>query len=426
MWRRSRVIRRRIVLLCTAASLLPLAVFWLPWLLAQYDLYRGRAALQRFQAEAALKWLQAGQKLDADSAEMNFLLGRALRRLGRFDEMGRHLERARQLGFPLRRIERERRLALAQTARVEEVQADLPEMLTSAGDDGAEICAAYVNGFCLVLDFESANRLLDAWSADIPADPEPHFQRGNLWYAQNEWKNAVPAYLRCLELDPSRTKARLSLAQCLLKMNEPAQAEQHFRRCLNDDPGNLDIWLGLATCLMTLGNADDAQKALQYVAGRSPRHFEARRRLGELELEADRPEAALKWLAPLAEDWPDDSTVAKLMAQALQETGNVTEARKHWEKVRLGEEAISRLEKLSREVRGHPDDPELRYELGIMLMRYRSRDDGASWLRSLLQYDPHHRRAHRALADYYSKIGEVDRANEHRRLADAPEHSHGS
>ena len=48
------------------------------------------------------------------------------------------------------------RLMVAQTARVREVQDYLPAMLASPGDDAAEICAAYVKGYCLSFDF---NRL---------------------------------------------------------------------------------------------------------------------------------------------------------------------------------------------------------------------------------------------------------------------------
>jgi Tfp pilus assembly protein PilF len=61
-----------------------------------------------------------------------------------------------------------------------------------------------------------------------------------------------------------------------------------------------------------------------------------------------------------------------------------------------------------------------------MFLRYRSREEGVSWLNSLLQYDPHHRAAHRALADYYSKVGETDLADQHQRAADEPEASRGS
>src|SRR5207245_8572730 len=122
----------------------------------------------------------------------------------------------------------------------------------------------------------------------------------------------------------------------------------------------------------------------------------------------------------------DDSALATLMAQALQETGSLAEARKYWEAVRRGEVASERLDVLIAQVRKRPSDLALRYEIGTMLIRYRAREEGAGWLRSLLQYDPGHVAAHRALADYYSKIGETELAEQHRRFSSAPEDGRGS
>ena len=408
-----------------AALIVSLAPFWVPWLAARYDLFRGRRALQHFQTDAGRVWLTAAERFDRDDAETQFFLGRACRRQGQFDDAARHLERAARLGFPLVRIERERRLAIAQTARVREVADYLPGMLESPGDDGAEICAAYVNGYCLSLDFGTAGRILNAWAADFPNDPEAHFRRGNFWYGQNEWQEAIPAYEKCLELEPSRTKARETLARSLVQMNEPARAEHHFRRCLQESPDNLQIWLGLGMCLMNLGHTDEARRALEHVVALSSRNDEARTRLAQLELLSGRPEAAIEWAGPLAEQWPDDIPLATLMAQAWQQTGYPEKARKYWEVVRRGEQATERLDKLTTEVRKHPDDLELRYKIGTMHLRYRSREDGVNWLNSLLQYNPRHSAAHQTLADYYSRIGDTGLAESHLRAAHEAEASRG-
>jgi tetratricopeptide (TPR) repeat protein len=417
--------RTRLALLCVAMIALPVAVFWTPWLIAQYDLRQARAALQRFDTDSALPWLQRSERWEPGDAETHFLLARACRRKGQFDDMAKHLEEAGRLGFPAARIERERRLAVAQTGRVHDVYGYLPGMLASPDDDGPEICAAYVSGCCLSFDFGSANAVLDAWSADYPEQPEPHFRRGNLWYAQKEWVNAADAYSRCLELEPSRIKARLSLADCLLKMSEPEKAEPHFRRCLKEAPGNLEAWVGWGSCLLTLGRTEEARTALQHVVEASPGDFEARRQLGELELQLGRPQAALKWVEPLAEKWPEDTSVANVMAQGLQEIGKVEEAKPYWKAVRRNEELLSRLEELTREIKRNPTDVGLRYEIGTLLIRYRSREDGVGWLQSVLQYDPNHLGAHRALAEYYAKVGDAKLAEQHRRFADKLETAGG-
>lgn len=391
----------------------------LPTIAARYCRYRGEADLKRFQNQAALEWMTAAARYAPGDAETHFLLARCHRRPGRFDDMERFLDRAARLGCPAQRIERERRLSIAQTGRVQTVAQYLSGMLMAPGDDGAEICASYVSGYCLSFDFQAAGSLLEAWSKDFENDPEPHFRTGDLWYAQNEWAKAVDCYRRCLALDAAHRKARLSLAQCLMRRNEPAEAESQFREYLKADPDNLEAQTGLGTCLMTLGRLADARKLFLQVEARAPEQFEVRRRLGELELSCGRLEQALEWVLPLAEKWPEDKIVCLVAAQALQQTARADEALKYWDAVRRAEESLSRLEKLTRAVRDDPANADLRYQIGMMLMRFRSREDGVGWLQSLLQYEPNHRGAHRALADYYARIGDSELADRHRRVADS-------
>src|SRR5207237_3136735 len=93
----------------------------------------------------------------------------------------------------------------------------------------------------------------------------------------------------CLARDPSHTKARLSLARCLIKMNEPAEAEPHFREYLKSSPQNVESWMGLGMCFLSLGRADDARAALAHAAQLAPDNFEVRQRPGELERQDGRP-----------------------------------------------------------------------------------------------------------------------------------------
>jgi tetratricopeptide (TPR) repeat protein len=410
-----------LVLLGVAALVVSLAVVPGPGLVAQYDLYRGHKDLQRFHTDSGLEWLLAAERWAPEDAQTQYLLARALRRTGRYDDAARHLERAAQYGLPAARIQLERRLSLAQTARVRDVEAYLPEMLTSPGEDGEEICAAFVNGFCLSLDFGGASKLLDAWTADYPDSAEPYFRRGNVCYGQSDWEGAVSAYRKCLELDAARTKTRLLLAQCLLNRNDPALAEPCFRQVLRESPDNLAAWMGLGMCLLNLTRTDEARAAFLHVVERAPTDFEARQQLGVLEMHLRRPEVALEWIRPIAEAWPDDPAIAMVMAQGLEQTGLAAEAGKYWEVVRRGEQATARLDKLTHDVRHRPADLALRYEIGTLYLRYRSREDGVNWLNSVLQYDPRHPGAHRALSDYYAKTGESELSEQHRRAAAEPE-----
>ena len=409
---------RRSVWLCLAGGAVLALVWFSPRLAARYELYRARRALDLFQADLAVQRLESARHFDPQNAQMHFLLGRALRRLERFDEMSRELEEAGRRGIPADRIQRELRLSVAQTARVGEVEAYLPQMLTAPGEDGREICAAFFQGFCLRLNFALANRVLDAWAADFPGDAEPHARRGDLYESTDDMRRAAAAYGECLVLDPSRTQVRLKLARCLLSTNAPDEAAPHLRICIKEAPDSPEAWFRMGECLFMLGQIDESRRALQRSVQCDPRHFGARQQLGELEIRDGNADEALRWIGPLYEDWPEDPRLATAMAQTLQKLGRADEAEKCWQAASRAQKAITRFDDLVAEVRANPEDVNVRYEFGMLLLRYKSREDGVVWLKSLLQFDPRHHGAHRALADYYSKIGESEQADRHRRLAE--------
>src|SRR5262245_24967359 len=334
--------KRRCLLLCLAAAGAALA-WWSPRLLARYELYWGRRALEAFRTEDAIARLESANRFDPHSAETHFLLGRAFRHKGQFDDMNRELEEAGRLGTSADRIQRELRLSIAQTARVAEVEGYLPQMLTSPGDDGREICAAFVTGLCLRLDFAAANMVLDAWSGDLPNDPEPHARRGDLYYSLQDWKRGAVAYRECLARDASRRRVRLNLARCLINTGDADEAEAQLRVCVKNKPDDPEAWSRLGACLAALGKIDEARRALETALEYDPRQSDARWQLGELEVRAGRPEEALRWVGPVFEQWPEDSRLATTMAQALEKTGRTEEANKCWDSVRKWQRAIDGL-----------------------------------------------------------------------------------
>ena len=411
---------RRIAAVCGAVALTALAwVFAAGPVVTRYHLSRAEAAMAVGEVRDALGHLQSAQSWDADSAEVQIRLARAYRRLGEFDRMNQHLAEARRLGWPSAKILAERWLAAAQIGRVDDVARHLPRLLTQTQDeDRRQVYSAYVTGYSLNLNFAAADVLLDAWVAEYPDDPEPEFRRGDRWYTHGRWEWAVDAYRAGLKKGPDWFAPRLRLAECLLKTRQLDASEREFRRCLEQQPDDIDALLGLATCMLDRGDSDDARGLLEAVLRRDPDNFEARLHLGHLELVGRRGEQALRWLQPLAEKWPEDWELSMLMIQALHATGQDDAAQRFVEIARDRDQQISRLEELFDEIRKRPHDLELRYQIGRMLVRHRSRAEGVGWLQSVLRYDPQHRGAHAALAEYYENIDRPEDAARHRMAAE--------
>ena len=92
----------------------------------------------------------------------------------------------------------------------------------------------------------------------------------------------------------------------------------------------------------------------------------------------------------------------------------------HFDYVHEAERSVARMERQLRSVFGRPDDAGLRYEIGITLLRYGAPEDGAKWLRTVLQLDPEHPGAHRALAEYCEAQGDWQNARFHREHCRGP------
>lgn len=394
-------------------------------LVARYCIGQADAAFRQDEMDEALGWLESAERWNGGDADVQLRLARVCRRTEQFDCMREHLTKAREAGGSAKRIQRERWLATAQSGRVHEVEHHLPDLLADAGEDGPEICAAFVTGYSLSLNFRAATSLLDAWAADYPDDAEPDFRRGDLQFSQQRWGRAVKAFDSGLRKEPDRFKPRLRLAQCLLKQNASEEAESHFRQCLALEPDNLEAKVGLADCLISMGELDAAGDLLRVALKRAPHHFEARLRLGRVELAARRPQQALQWLQPLSENWPEDWALAPLMLQTLQMTDNHQAAQRYLEIVQSSDGEIARLERLLELIHREPNDLELRFQIGQMVLRHRSRPEGVAWLRSILRYDPDHTGAHQVLAEYYEKTGDVDLARRHSSIARSTERQEG-
>jgi len=408
----STILNKRVCILLAVGLAIAAACF-APQLLTRYHLHRAQTAYEQRQWDQAREWLQAAAESDPTRAETQFLLARVYRKLAQPNQVTGHLDRARKLGFPEMKLQREWWLMMAQAGQLLQVEHRLAGLLAEADQDGPEICEAFVNGYCLNLRFREALTLITAWEADWPESAEPHYQRGNLWFARSVWRDAEQSFRQTLAIE-DRFDARHKLAQCLLQQHRTDQAEAEFRACLDRQPRHIPSLIGLANCLTGSMRIDEARDLFKQVVKLDADHFESRRVLGQLALSDNRPQDALRWLQPLAEKWPEDWSIAYLTAQALRDTGKQEEASRRFEMMRRAETSLDRLEELVEQIEQTPLDVEKRYQIGDMVLRFRSRKEGVAWLKSALLIDPAHQPARQALAQYYSTIGDEQLAKRYR------------
>ena len=409
------------VLLGVAAAGVAVAVVlsWRP-VLVELSLHRARRALRVRDNERALDELRSALRLALDRSETHLLLARAHRRLGNLERVPALLRRARKLGADPERAQRETWLLLAQSGRLVEAEPHLADLLMDPRDDGADICQAYVQGYFTNLRVSQATELLDAWEKEYPDDARPHFMRAYLLDALAMRKEAVVAYRRGLAMAPHETVMRLRLAEALIELGEFDEAGDLLERCAEEEPESREVLMAWASRLSSQGDVDGARRTLQRLLADAPDHFEARRLLGEIELSLGRFQEALPHLEAAAVRRSYDTTTHNALARTLRALGRTDEAQPHFDYVSEAEEPLSRMERQLRVVVERPADPELRYEIGVILLNYGSPDDGAKWLRTVLQLEPDHVGAHQALAVYCQTRGDWRKAFDHRRSGHRP------
>jgi tetratricopeptide (TPR) repeat protein len=231
------------------------------------------------------------------------------------------------------------------------------------------------------------------------------------------WGDAVQHYGRALELAPQRADARLGLGNALMKQGEIEKAEAQLRQAVAQRPGDVAARIAHARCLAKAGRAEESQKTLSEIVQASPDHVDALLELGTVELTAGAHAEALQHLQRAARLKPESREVIYAYANALKKNGRIEEANTCLRFVDEATKPLLKLKDLTNQLLREPENVELRLQVALITWRYKSREEGAQWLLSLLKVDPQYPPAHAALAEHYALLGDEPRAVQHRRLA---------
>lgn len=386
-----------------------------------FALWRAQVCLEARQHEQALMWLNGVGWMRPRNAELHYLLAKANRRLGRFPEVERHLQRAVDLGWNRQDLEREQWIAQAQTGQYAAMNSHWSDLFLNAGADGPEICRAFVIASLKRFQVADASRVIAGWKADFPDDPEPYFHEARIAAVALRWRDAETAYREALKRASERKDIREGLIESLLKQLKFAEADRELKQLLQRDPGNLAAQVNRADCLIRLGSLDEARKLLQSIMKQDASQYQALVLLGQLETADVNSTEAVKALEHAVAIHSEDAETRYLYAKALRAAGRDADAAEHFQYRESAKEPLIRLNQATVELVAAPRNLALRYEVGELTWRWRSHEEGAAWLLSLLEFDPSHRPTHALLARHYELLGNNEKAKRHRELAGSME-----
>jgi len=378
-----------------------------PYLRGWYHLRAARAALEAYHNPQAIRHLQACLRVWPENPEVLLLSARAARRAGAYEEAERGLEKYRQA----RGVDDAgsfEELLLSTERAVDQVAALCRRRVGQDDPDSPLILEALTRGYLRQYRLGEAHMCIDLWLQKQPDNPQALCLKGQFHLDYERAPDrAVASYRRAVELDPEHEEARLGLAIVLLESKSFAEAGghlEHLRRC---QPDNLRVQVGVAQCRDALGDVDTALRLVDDVLARQPEYAPALSLRGQLALERGEYAEAETWLRHAVDRAPGDHPARYNLVLCLHHNGKEEEAKHHEEELRQWEDGVKRFNEIvTRDMLKNPQDPDLHFQLGRLLLRSGHPEEGLRWLHSALHLDPGYEPARRALKEYHEKVGE--------------------
>lgn len=412
----------RITGMVLALAVLGLGVAGL-YLWKQYHLHAARQALNRHSFDEAQHHLNLCLTVPFRDRAIYLLAARTARRRDSYQEAERHLAACERQAGMTKALVLERVLLSAQQGELEGIEGALH---AHTGDDNAEavlvleaLAKGYVNRFWWADALECLNELLRRQ----PGHPQALLLRARLWEelarkgeAEHE-TDALRDYEKAIEATSS-FESRLGRAGVLYRLGRPWDALLEYEQLHSPEDAHAEVLLGLARCRFNLGEVDEARRLLDELLGRQPDNRDALLERGRLALHAGQLAEAEKCLRQAADLAPACNTAPlHSLGQCLECEHKDEEARCCLDRLRRQEADLLGVDLLTLQANRDPHNTALRYEIAAKLMRLGRERDGVAALYLVLEQQPRHGPAHAALADYFERVGQANRAARHHRAA---------
>jgi tetratricopeptide (TPR) repeat protein len=389
------------------------------YLWGAYHLRAARAALERYHNNEAMWHLQACLAVRPHDAEAILLAARAARRANNLDEADRILDQYQvERGKDDEDLFLERVLVRVQRGEIDSVSNYCQTLIEKNDPATPLVLESLARGCMRMYRPLEAEKALDDWLQRQPDNAEALNLQGQVFDLEARMHDAIASYRRALTADDQLDDARMRLCNVLMQLGLMDEAEPHLEYLGKRFPNNPMLQVHLARARVRHGQTEEAEKILTAVLARFPDYAPALLERGKLAQLAGQAQEAEKLLRRATQLEPGDVQAYYQLFLCLQANGKAEEARKtqeHMEQISDDMRAIQEI--AATQMQRRPHDPELHYKVGMISLRAGSAEEGLRWLNSALKEDPGYAPAHQALADYYQRRGDFNRAAQHRQMA---------
>jgi tetratricopeptide (TPR) repeat protein len=421
---------RRRPLAAAAAALL--AIVLVPpaavWAYARHQWRAAREALATDRAQEARDRLTLPLFVWRWDADVHVLAARAARMSGDLPAAEAHLKQALKVaGRATEWVQLEFLLLRVQTGEVDEVAPDLIAVVEKGHPEAPLILSTLAVAYMHNLRYMRADACLTRWIQLDPNSAKAYQYRGWVLERLNRRREAMADYRKALELDQDLVPVRVQVAELLLEDHQPQEALPHLERLYRQVPDHPLVQSRLGMCRFLRGEFAEARRLMEAAVVQLPRDPSLLIYLAKLDLQEGRTADAERRLRAVVRADPSDTEAYYALAGVLQAQGRSDEARETLKECEKAKVVLDRMHKLLREVMDSPAATASDCaELGELLLGANQEDRGVFWLYEALDRDPENQQAHRALAAYYERKGDADRAATHRRRVRQPEAPTGS
>ena len=276
---------------------------------------------------------------------------------------------------------------------------------------------------------------------EYPDDISTLVMLGHLYIANNDYENAVEIFNSAILIHPDNffgdEESDCQIDE-LIGQGQLHEALEQIEQLLQQQPQRADMVLKMGDVLNLLGSAGEATAQYEYAASRFPDFLEATIKLGtqylnssQLHLAAKQFNKAVETNDQITEAYfglaiaqklmgkPDEALATLSLASAIgtnslllfSETAKLQfQIQSHSDSsVNLIAEVIAAH---SRQIQVTPNDPDLHYRLGVLMMSVGELDKAAELFGVVLELNPTYARAKTKLAACFFETGQKEKALE--------------
>src|SRR5262252_2596154 len=129
-----------------------------------------------------------------------------------------------------------------------------------------------------------------------------HLERGDRYFAQKQYEDAVIEYQRAIRIDAKDTRAMTRVGLSLYELGAPAQAFQYLVKALELDPDNAEVRLKLGTIFLQARQLEKAWEQATLVLEKDPKALDGLVLLANAANSPERVDAAIRRVEGLRTD----------------------------------------------------------------------------------------------------------------------------